>query len=276
MWHDALAASGVHVPETRVVPATFDARAVADGATPDAYFAFLKRLIDAGGEVGFPAILRTDFCAFKRGWSKTCFVARPADLHGCVRELCRQSLSRGLPADVFCLRQYVPQASFLVLPSGTPVCREWRTTVRGGDVLCVHPAWPSDAVLGRTGRPAPAHLLAAYDEMTTLPDRERRLLLHLSSLVGRTMRPLGDAWTIDWGVSEDGRYFAIDLDDPDVAWHPATCRRDGVIPPASYALDDEPAAGQGDQGDQDDAACPSATGGVSPAVAAQLARHLAV
>ena len=117
----------------------------------------------------------------------------------------------------FMVRQYVAIQHTFTAFLGLPIGREWRFFADQDKVLCQHFYWPEDAlnIVQTTGLNWRVQLrelaapLGAND---------------LSALLGmalRAVRAIGaGAWSVDFALDVDGKWWLIDMATAGRSWHP--------------------------------------------------------
>lgn len=182
------------------------------------YARFLGILAKFGDRVGWPCVLRTGFGVNRHNWLYTGLVQRSDDLDNHVHALAYWSRRCGLPASTWAVRQYVPVSNSFHAFRGTPIGREFRVFVRNGEVQCFHPYWPMMAL--EIGKPDAHDWVQRYATISELGPNERRVMLHLSAHVSRS---IPGEWAIDWAQLEDGRWVCMDMNTAGLAWHWPGC-----------------------------------------------------
>ncbi len=226
-WLPKLEAADVPVPLTVLVPMAPDAYADVfnvfegkplRGPATD----FLRKLEVTAGAIGYPAFLRTGMTSGKHGWARTCYLTDPAQLLSHVASLvefseCASLL--GLPCDWWAVRELLPTIPLAVCPryEGMPACREFRCFVADGEVICMHPYWPTEA-LERGGVTDPERIAA---QLASCPDEPA-----VRALAARAGAAVGGEWSVD--VLETARgWFVTDMAEAAKSWHWLGCAAEG-------------------------------------------------
>lgn len=164
-WFPKLQATGVSVPRTLIVNLPWSLREaffqVFDGkpAHPDTK-PFLEELGNVCDRIGYPAFLRTGQGSGKHEWKHTCFLEKRADLESHVYGLINWSECvdfMGLDWHTWAVREMLPTEPICVLPryGDFPLVPEMRCFIGRGNILCVHPYWPTEAIeRGLRAKPA--------------------------------------------------------------------------------------------------------------------------
>lgn len=153
-WFPKLQSAGVPVPRTElVVEDEIRFSMFLDGKTPPGYGSFEMKLLDAILKVGYGPtwFLRTGQGSGKHNWKNTCFLNGLSELKQHVANLVEWSELvdfRGLPYDVWCVREMLPVDPVATLPiyGDMPLVKEVRAFIRDGQVICSHPYWPRRAI----------------------------------------------------------------------------------------------------------------------------------
>lgn len=219
-WFPQLAAAGLPVPRTKIVPmplpaqedmwAAFDGADGKNGALP-AFFAEIDR---TALEFGYPVFLRTDHTSNKHFWKDTCFLTSAAAIPQHVFNLAEFSEIAdmlGMPWTNWVVREMLPTIPVSVCPDygDMPVCREFRFFVDDGVIRCRHPYWPREA-LEQGGAQ-----VADYDAFCELPDG-------LDALAVAAGRAVPGSWSIDLLETERG-WFVTDMAEADRSYHWPSC-----------------------------------------------------
>jgi hypothetical protein len=240
-WFPRLQAAGVPVPRTEIVRWAGQPEALADlldGKEPKGFKGFVAALTIAAAKVGGPpAFLRTGQGSGKHSWASTCHVTDLAKLPDHVERLVEWShmvsFLGALPFDVWAVRELLPTTPRVLLPSydGFPLVREARGFVGNGEVKCVHPYWPADAI--RQGFPMKAGGLDdpfEYDvpadfevvvrwatDLDAFPPGWRELLGRVAAAFA------GDGtWSVDVLLTDKG-YYVTDMAEAERSYHWPGC-----------------------------------------------------
>jgi len=229
-WFPLLVEAGLPLPSTLVAQTDVTLLELLDGKTPDGWQSFRDSLHDAIMEIGgYPIFLRTGHTSGKHRWRNTCYLSSPEFILQHVVNLVEVSECAGiigLPCDVWVVRELLPTEPICKLPRycGMPLCREFRCFARGGEVLCMHPYWPYQAVLKGTiecGRPMPKGLHGKWQEMCRLSPPD----LHaIHSIAQRASQVVEGEWSVDILWTSRGWYL-IDMALAEDSWHWLDCPR---------------------------------------------------
>lgn len=211
-WFPKLEAAGVPVPRTEIVHLPRDLHegmfAIFDGKPmwPTSH-EWVRRLGETAKAFGLPCFLRTGQTSNKHNWSKTCFLKDASQIQSHVISLIEFSEGAdflGLPWDVWVLRDLLPVKPVASLPvyGGMPLVREVRAFISNGEIVCLHPYWPANAVRqGFDERPENFdEILANVGTWSVEDEREFRPLLEC---VGKAVN--GD-WSVDVLSTNRGWY----------------------------------------------------------------------
>lgn len=222
-WFPKIRDAGLPVPVTCTVDMpkvaerdlyrTFDGLPLTNKSRP-----FFKRLRSAVRSIGLPCFLRSGHTSAKHDWKRSCYVQDASRLESHVAaimaygEMC--SLM-GLPWGIWAVREYLPISPIAICPryGDMPVCREFRMFVRDGDVICMHPYWPDEALV-RGG--ADVSCSRAFG----MTDEEERDLRILASRAGFAV---GGNWSVDILYTTRG-WFVTDMAEADKSFHWEGCK----------------------------------------------------
>lgn len=240
-WFPKLAATGVLVPRTEIVTTDVELWRMLDGdGEIPGVKAFAEQLVNAVRVVGgLPAFLRTGHLSGKHDWNTTCYVPAPQagitdPNDGYVR---RELLSHvyqlvewshmvdimTLPTKVWAVRELLPLRAPFTAYRGMPIAREFRVFIADGDIACVHPYWPTDAL--EEGNPSAKDWHDVYSRLMTLNGQENRSLWETAREVADAFAADG-VWSIDLAQHDDGRWFAIDMAPAELSFHLSGCQNE--------------------------------------------------
>jgi len=248
-WFPKIEAAGLPVPKTKIVSFTdyetsHGLGRIIDGEFPDeAGAAFLSRLSNAVCEIGFPCFLRTGMTSGKHQWKDTCYLESPDDLFqhvGNLIEFSELADMIGPPWNVWVVRELLPTKPVCTLPryGDMPLCREFRCFVDGGELICIHPYWPKNAVeegfpyrratkehvddvwsISRE-RELPADFDAIYERVRILGENEQAEVGHLATRAGVTV---GGRWSVDILDTKFG-WYVTDMAEMNRSYHWPECK----------------------------------------------------
>ena len=188
-WFPILEAAGLPVPKTTILKMPEECRKQiwslfdGDAGQSAAAHKFADEVANAAKEFGFPAFLRTGQFSGKHEWARTCYLpGYESTLSHMVAlaEFSEMVDILGLAWDVWVVREMLPTKPIAVLPryEGFPLVREVRCFIRGGEVVCWHPYWPTEAIAqGGIGDLAAIEAIAysahRFDESEFMPLAKR-------------------------------------------------------------------------------------------------------
>lgn len=220
-WFPLVQASGVPVPETRIVHAP-PLHALLDSETPEGWEAFLANLRGAIAEIGgVPCFLRTGQTSGKHQWRDTCYLADLDELGRHVAALVEFSELvdlMGLPSDVWVVRRLIKTAPLFTAFNGFPVTREFRVFVEDGAIKCTHAYWPVSAV--EEGRADDADWKVKLYGASFFSDSDGQTVHALARQAGSA---LPGAWSVDVLQDADGKWWLTDCADAGCSFHWEGC-----------------------------------------------------
>lgn len=233
-WFPKLRDAGVPVPRTEIVRTAADLSPVVDGQLPDGWGGFLAeltvaiaRLTDNASPTP-PVFLRTGQGSGKHDWKHTCGLDLSKDtLPNHVAALVRWSHEvdfLGLPTNVWVVRELLPVEPVATLPryGGMPLVREYRTFVRGGRVVCIHPYWPVGAIRDGLGdvpgtTPDDRQIAALFAFNRLYPTGPEQAAAELAERVAAAFAD-GGAWSVDLLATKRG-WFVTDMAEAARSFH---------------------------------------------------------
>jgi hypothetical protein len=215
-WYPALS-QVVKTPKTIIIESECETLHLCDGVKPDGIEHLYSQIKEAAEQVGFPAFIRTGMTSGKHyGY---CFLDTPEQIPQRVYQLTEWSAMAdisGLPLGTWAIRERLNlEASFSAF-HGLPVNRERRYFIENGEVICHHPYWPEHAIRDATIENW-QELLAKLNYES---EEEIKLLTDLSKQVSLA---LPGAWSLDWAITKDGEWYAIDMAEARISYHWPEC-----------------------------------------------------
>ena len=226
-WFPLIKEAGLPVPATSMVEMSAEAQEQAWGyfendTKLDALERFVVRLADISSPFSRPFFLRTDLTSAKHDWRETCFVADSARLRDHVLNIIEFSIMCdlfGLPFDRWAVREILPtEPAFHAFRGEMPITEEWRAFVRGNELLCVHPYWPSGALRGHTHDPKWEEKLRALYE-NECPEEVTSLARAAGVAASEHI------WSVDLLNTIRG-FYVIDMALASMSWHSEECPND--------------------------------------------------
>lgn len=225
-WFPKVKASGVPVPETRIIAAPRDGLyALLDGKQPKGWEKFLDALRGGIEEIGgVPCFLRSGMTSAKHQWKDTCYLTDVDLLGRHVAEIVEFSECCwiSLPTDIWAVRKLIPTVKLFEAFHGFPVTREFRVFVDDGKVQCAHPYWPPGSIEGNTKAVGWERDLEIASVLI-LPCRDHDNICALAMKAGKT---LPGAWSIDVLQDVDGKWWVTDCADAGSSFHWPGCENE--------------------------------------------------
>lgn len=220
-WFPRLAESGVPVPATHILAAPGFLDAMEEEEGPFGIDGFVRLIIAAAADVGFPAFFRMGHASGKHDWKDCCVIERDDEDH--VRNVLFNSVMdssmKMLPTNVVAVRQLLTVAPlFYAFGGKMPITREFRLFVRKetgkAHVYHVQPYWPADAVQIPSDPQWEAVLAAA----SVLTDDE---LAVLTQTACQAMDYFQGSWTVDLiqPVPEQSGWWVTDMARAEDSFH---------------------------------------------------------
>lgn len=217
-WFPQLERTGVPVPKTIIVRAPGDYKwlwPLLDDEIPKGFWPFIEELEQAGDALGWPAFLRTGHTSGKHYWSGTCFVRDASSLPDHVTKLVEFSLMadiRGLPTEVWAMREMLPVPDTFTAFNGLPINRERRYMIRDGQVVRHFPYWPANALRN-------ASVSDWRERLAELNQETPEEIDHLIVLATKVAQAFPGHWSVDFLYTAKG-WCCIDMAEGDKSWTP--------------------------------------------------------
>jgi hypothetical protein len=244
-WFPKLKAAGLPVPRTVITETEVELVALLDGESPSGFTLFLEQLRAAGDQLGWPAFLRTGHTSGKHHWKRTCYLPSADKLSQHVAALVELSACAdvmGLPTNVWCMREMLPTKPVFTAPAfgDMPICREFRAFVDGGEVKCLHPYWPHEALM----RGFPSLRADSFEERHELPcdfdlpdDFEEKYAAlsdlgddeeTIRTLASQAGAALGGTWSVDL-LDTDRGWYVTDVAEAARSFHWEGCAAKATV-----------------------------------------------
>lgn len=220
-WFPKLEATGVPIQATKIIKTDLDLVDLLDGeilSKLDEFNSFLNQLDSAAKEFGYPVFLRSGHTSAKHDWADTCHVKLAADLpHHIARiiEYGEMASIIGFPWGTWAVRELLPVMPLFLAFKRIPIVTERRYFIEDGKVLCHHPYWPEDSILG----PSRHNWKALLEADNVESDHENNELARLSAKVSGYF---DGAWSLDWLKTKRG-WVAIDMAGAKESFHWPDC-----------------------------------------------------
>lgn len=243
-WHEWLDDAAVPTPETVFTtdaltfgpPERLDTHGYRGDYDVDA----IADTIDAA-PFDYPVFVRTDQASAKHGTTnltESGFIQDEDDIMSTVGMLLQQNEAAdlmGLPYRCLMLREKLDLASDFVAFGGTPIAPEVRVFVDAsrpdGPVECTHFYWPEEAIRRPNSDDWKEHRdryeEIAFFEDANIRDRARRVARSIDVPDLEARDPKGRdtdidpaKWSVDFALTPDGVWYAIDAALAALSWHP--------------------------------------------------------
>lgn len=194
----------------------------------------------AADELGYPAFIRTDTDSAKHDMTAGSKIRTDDidEVDSTVDSLIRAvATNGGLGARFNCLavREWIDIAADFEAFGGTPIGPEVRVFVRDGTVECHHFYWPF-----ATDDRALEHI-DTIDNQQELTETLNSLEATVEEAMDATLRDAAihisehfdGYWSLDFALTTDGTWYAIDAARGDNSWHPEDCQHAETVTIAS-------------------------------------------
>ena len=183
----------------------------------------------------FPIFLRTDNSSQKHSFRKTCRLPNESSLLGHILELVDSNMASNLIDNALVFRKWLDLDAGFSAFDGLPINVEARLFINHGNIQCIHPYWPEDAIqswwlhkkiferqfdakLPYTINPSWKKILKSQNKIVkeSIPILEKYAKLVINS-IGK------DYWSIDFALGRDGKWYLIDMAAGEVSYHYPDC-----------------------------------------------------
>lgn len=171
----------------------------------------LDETFQAADQIGYPVFLRTDLCAGKHDWDKSCFVQSKSQLRDNLFRI-EQANERwtmlGIPFECSVVREFLDlETSFTAFAGNMPINKERRYFVKDGEVICHHPYWPEDAFDRHPARMA--NDLDWKEKLRKLNEESGEGIL--TEYAAKVSRAISGYWSVDFAKAKDGQWYLLDM-----------------------------------------------------------------
>lgn len=223
-WFPKVKDLGIPVPRTQIcyVDRSQMYRSIAGEQLPREYYRMFDQAVR--DVRGYPLFIRTDLSSGKHLWKTTCYVEDGVNLLPNILRLCEANGTADIPGlslqfEAIIFREFLDLATgFTAFRGEMPINKERRYFVRDGAVVCHHPYWPSESILGRTKD-------ATWQEkLTALNAEDEEEIATLTSYAERVGGRLPGFWSIDFAQTANGAWYLIDMADGGRSFHWEGCK----------------------------------------------------
>lgn len=223
-WLPILRSCGVKMPETIIEKADNSIINILDGKESKRFDNLISRLQKAGDKVGYPCFLRSGHTSHKHGWKDSCCVVKRENMGRHVVDIMEFACCcdmMGLPYDVWAIRELLPlKTSFTAFYGNMPINKERRYFINDGKMICHHPYWPE--FVFEDQRKLPDDWREQLAELNDESEIEIKLLTILS---GSVADKFPGYWSVDWAMTTDGGWYAIDMAMGKRSFHWSDCKK---------------------------------------------------
>lgn len=179
---------------------------------------------DAAQEIGYPVFIRTDLASAKHSGPPAYKANSAADIvavFAATVEDSEMKLWTARPPQAIMVREFLHLHHMFTAFRGLPIAREWRFFADSRHVICAHPYWPAGALEGHV---ATKRWREQLKQISELPG-------NYSELCAKAMEAAAacgdDAWSVDFALDRDGKWWLIDMARMEDSWHWPGCPNGG-------------------------------------------------
>jgi hypothetical protein len=184
-----------------------------------------KRTVSLVGEacskIGYPCFIRTDLGSAKHTGPKAYLVREEKEIRSVLSWLIQDQEIKfwltGLPS-IILVRQFLDLDSSFCAFGGLPISREWRFFANPRGLICGHPYWPEGALTFMDKKPRGwKKILKAHHKPPTCWKELVGMAIKAATACKR------DAWSIDFAMDKQGKWWLIDMALMEDSWHWPGC-----------------------------------------------------
>lgn len=202
IWLPAITIAGLPVPSTEIVPYNHSKSvACLEGEGID-MSATVERIAAAAERIGYPVFLRTDLGSAKHSGPRAYCAKSAGDLDHCwAMTVEDQEMKHWLsyPPEAFLVRKFLRLYHRFTAFGGLPIAREFRFFASANEVICWHPYWPPDALLGHVLDP---DWRGKLEDISKLSGCEHSVLSEMAIQAARSCD--GGEWSVDFAIDDGG------------------------------------------------------------------------
>lgn len=223
-WLPILQSIGMRVPDTAFVhyPHGSELFSLLDGEVPNGVDQ-LTDAIDAAVQSvgGYPVFIRTEQSSDKHSWKDSCYLPSRDHINTNIAFLVEHSAMADWPCDFFAVRRLIPTSPICTAFYGDmPIARERRLFIKDGKVVCNHPYWPNEAFEHEAS--------VSPRQITELQELSPEDSNELQAMARYIAQHIPGAWSVDFLVDSDGKWWCIDMAVAANSYHWSTCPNRGM------------------------------------------------
>ncbi len=230
-WFPKLLESGVSVPETVLVEASYEAIShLVDGKrNTEDINQLVQNVESAIQRVGYPVFIRGSFSSNKHYWKESCFVRDgEVSIVSHIIEIVQYEGFGDLFSTHFIVRKLIDTDHYFYAFDGKmPVTKERRYFISDEEVICHHPYWPQESIVDPIdveGNP-----VTDWQEKLEKLNYESELeIKHLSELSRQVGKHFDGFWSVDWLSDINGNWNCIDMALGSMSYHWKDCEHNLV------------------------------------------------
>lgn len=204
-WYPKLVSTGVQTPKTRIVERELNFFALDEGKPVEGLDELANELNDFAEELGgYPIFLRSGQMSDKHEWNLTCYIAKQEDLKPHICNIAYKCLMADVPITSWAVREFLHLESNFKAFEGLPINKERRYFINNGKVECHHPYWPHMSIKN----PSNENWEILLSDLNFESEKEVEYLTKLSEQVSEAFDGF---WSLDWAMTKDGVWYAIDM-----------------------------------------------------------------
>lgn len=225
-WYPILCRIGIKMPRTHVVFTDVELAHLLDGVTPKGFDYFVKNLICAMDDIGYPCFLRTGHMSNKHDWKNSCYITKESKIGFHITNLIEISYivniaGLPLPYSTWVVREIIPtKPLFYAFHGQMPIIKEARVFIRDGKVQCYHPYWPTEAFVEETNNEWGKHITELHSFA----------IGKIIKTANKIAQYFSGYWSIDFLQDSTGDWWVIDMALGDYSYHYPGCIKDGEKP----------------------------------------------
>jgi len=186
----------------------------------------------------FPIFLRTDNSSQKHSFRKTCRLPDKKSLLGHILELVDSNMASDIMDNALVFRKWLDLDAGFSAFDGLPINVEARIFINHGEIQCIHPYWPEDAIQSwwmhkkiferQFETKLPFQINPSWKSILKYQNKivydSIPILKNYAKLVIEKIRD--DYWSVDFALGRDGKWYLIDMAAGEVSYHYPDCKID--------------------------------------------------
>jgi len=223
-WFPILDTIGMRVPKTIIIHrGNCEISGIMEGEELDCIRMFIKHILEAMDEIGYPCFFRTGMLSDKFSWKDTCFVEKKPTIKelnariGRLIETSHMANIAGRPVnyDYWAVREMIPTSPVVHYFNDMPIAMEARAFINNGKIQCIHPYWVEDSF-----KNAEEDVIEKAKTLQSIPKHLQKELIQMVNYIAKYFKGY---WSVDMLLDRDEQWWCTDMAVGERSYHLPTC-----------------------------------------------------